>query len=540
MGPRLTAARVARMLYHLPVLLIALGPLYATATSPAPAAVDLVLTNGRIFTGDPATPWAEAVAIKGERLVAVGSASEIVAQSAAATTIDLGGRLVIPGINDAHDHAGAVSFGLEAHTQRSPMDDPPLAEIAEAVRKASASAPAGAWIWLTGGAAAMFDPAGTRAAIASAAGDHPVLIKSWWGHGIILNDAGLRALGIGADVVDPPGGRYQRDASGRLNGKLEEYAGWMVLEKLHSGASAALAVQDFRAYAARRLQQGVTSVQIMAGYLKPQLFVSTVEQANTMLRVRLVPFPMPTGRDTDALAPWRPLLQRKGTGMRVFGAKWLIDGTPIDGNAWSSRPYTGRFSGNGHLNFDPAFIERELKRAISGGDQLLLHVTGDATMAYLLDAMEKVAPPERWRPLRTRIEHSQGLKGDLLRRAAALGLIVAQPRQNAPMRDLAGAGISVAYGSDEAFSPFAAMKYMTSAANPQAITRAQAMVALTYAGAWAEFAEKDKGRIMPGMLADLVVLSQDVLVVPEDELSKTRSVMSIVGGKIAYRAREFP
>jgi hypothetical protein len=248
---------------------------------------------------------------------------------------------------------------------------------------------------------------------------------------------------------------------------------------------------------------------------------------------------MPTDRDVDALATWRPLLNRNGQGTRIFGAKWLIDGTPIDGNAWSSRPYTGRFSGNGHLNFDPAFVERELKRAITGGDQLLLHVTGDATMEFILDTMEKIAPPERWRPLRTRIEHSQGLKGDLLRRAAALGLIVAQPRQNTPARDLTRAGIPVAYGSDEAFSPFLAMKFMTSAANPQAITREQAMVALTHAGAFAEFAEKDKGRIMPGMLADVVLLSQDVLAVPEAELPKTRSVMSIVGGKVAYRASEF-
>ena len=539
MGPGLKDRSVLRSRRRLPALFVALCLISATATALVPAGADLVLINGRVFTGDPARPWAEAVTIKGERIVAVGSSAEIGAVSGAANTVDLGGRLLVAGINDAHNHAGAVSFGVEAHTQRSPMDDPPLAQVTEAVRQASASAPAGAWIWLTTGATAMFDPAGTRAAIALAAGDHPVLVKSWWGHGVILNDAGLRALGIGQDAVDPPGGRYQRDASGRLNGKLEEYAGWLALEKLHSSASPAVAAQDFRDYATRRLAQGVTSVQIMAGYLEPARFVRMVAQADTALRVRLIPFPMPTSSAADGLAAWRPLVNRAGPGTRVFGVKWLLDGTPIDGNAWSSRPYTGRFSGVGHLNFDQAFIERELRRGIASGDQLLLHVTGDATMAYILDAMEKIAPPERWRPLRPRIEHSQGLKGDLARRAAALGIIVAQPRQSAPLRDLTGAGITVAYGSDEAFSPFLAIKHMTSASNPQAITREQAMVALTHAGAWAEFAEQDKGRIMPGMLADLVLLSQDVLAVPEAELTKTRSLMSIVGGKIAYRALEF-
>jgi hypothetical protein len=419
------------------------------------------------------------------------------------------------------------------------MEDPPLAEVTDALRKAAAGAPPGAWIWLTSGAAAMFDPAGTRAAIAAAAPDHPVLVKSWWGHGVILNDAGLKALGIGQDVVDPPGGRYQRDAAGQLTGKLEEYAGWIVLEKLHSSASLGDAAQYFQQYAARRLAEGVTSVQIMAGYLEPKLFVGTVALADTPLRVRLVPFPMPKSPNQDAMAAWRPLYNRDGPGTRIFGVKWLIDGTPLDGNAWSSRPYTGRFSGHGYLNFDQSFVERELKRALTGGDQMLLHVTGDATMAYLLAAMEKAAAPARWRALRPRIEHSQGLKGDLARRAAALGIIVAQPRQSAPMRELAEAGITLAYGSDEAFSPFLAMKQMTAASNPQAITRAQAMVALTHGGAWAEFAEKDKGRIIPGMLADLVVLSQDVFAAPESELPKTRSLMSIVGGKIAFRAPEF-
>lgn len=507
MATILTATCSARMRCRLSLLFIALSLISAPTTSAAPAVADLVLTNGRVFTGDSAKPWAEAVAIKGERIVAVRSTSEIIAKAGKAETIDLRGRLLIPGINDAHDHAGAVPFGVEARTQRPPMEDPPLAEVAEAVRKASASAPPGTWIWLTTGATAMFDPSGTRAAIAAAAQDHPVLIKSWWGLGVILNDAGLKALAIGQDVIDPPGGRYQRDASGQLNGKLEEYAGWIVLEKLHSGSSAAVAAQDFKDYAKSRLSGGVTSVQIMAGYLEPKMFVWTVARANTMLRVRLVPFPLPTSANGDAMAPWRSLYNRDGPGTRVFGTKWLLDGTPIDGNAWSSRPYTGRFSGHGYLNFDKAYIERELSRAVASGDQLLLHVTCDATMAYILDAMEKIAPAERWRSLLPRIEHSQGLKGDLLRRAAELGIIVAQPRQSAPMRELTSAGITVAYGSDEAFSPFLAMKQMTSAANPQAITREQAMVALTHGGAWAEFAEKDKGRIRPGMLADLVILS---------------------------------
>ncbi len=512
---------------------------FSLMSAAAQADPDLVLTNGRIFTGDPARPWAEAVAISGARIAAVGSAADIRAKAGKADTIDLGGRLLIPGINDAHDHPGAAPFGVEAHTRTAPMANPSLAEVAEAIGAAAATAPKGTWIMLTTGDPALFDPAGTRAAIAPVAGDHPVLVRAWWGHGVILNDAGMKVLGIKQDVSDPPGGHYQRDASGRLNGKLEEYAGWIVLEKLHSSARPAAAAEDFHAYAARRLAEGVTSVQVMAGYLKPELFVRTVTAANTPLRVRLVPFPLPASADDDAMAAWRPLLHRNGSEPRVFGTKWVIDGTPFDGNAWSTLPYTGRFSGNGYLNFDKAFIEREMRRAVASKDQILLHVAGDATMAYVIDAMEKVAPPERWRPLRPRVEHSTALTGALAKRAAALGLIVAQPRPTAPMRDMTAAGITVAYGSDEGFPPYVAMMHMSSARNPQAITREQALAALTYAGAVAEFAEHDKGRIQPGMLADMALLSQDVLTVPEADLPRTRSLLTLVGGKIAYRAKEF-
>lgn len=144
MGPGLKESAVLRLRCGLPALLIALSLLSAPGKAAVPAFADLVLTNGRVFTGDRARPWAEAVAIKGERIVALGSSTEMRAKAGAAENIDLGGRLLVAGINDAHDHAGAVRFGVEAQTQRSPMDDPPLAHVTEAVRQASASAPAGA------------------------------------------------------------------------------------------------------------------------------------------------------------------------------------------------------------------------------------------------------------------------------------------------------------------------------------------------------------------------------------------------------------
>jgi predicted amidohydrolase YtcJ len=423
------------------------------------------------------------------------------------------------------------------------MDNPGLDDVATAIGVAARQVPPGTWIHLMTGFTAMTDPKATRAAIAEAAGDHPVLIKSWWGHGVILNDRALALLGISEASPDPPGGRYQRDATGHLTGKLEEYAGWQVIMRNVSTAGLAKTVPAFRVYATGRLAEGVTSVQAMSGYLEPKLFVDTLAAAASPLRVRLIRFAFSTAEDPTGMSAWKGLPAQPGSRVTVSGIKWVLDGTPIpvDQNAWMTRPYAGRANWYGHMNFDPPFIERELRNALTGQEQLLMHTVGDATSHFVLETMRRLAPPESWKPLRVRLEHPP-LTGDDLRHAVEMGVVVAQPRfDSVPLRTMLDGGMVVAYGSDEgSFPPFIALRLMISRAKKeQAVTREEAMAVLTSAGAWAEFAEKDKGRLMPGMLADFAVLSQDVFQVPEEQIPATRSMLTVVGGKIAYRADGF-
>ena len=450
---------------------------------------------------------------------------------------------MIPGINDAHDHPGLASYGVEAHTRVAPMEDPKLDDVAAAIGESARQAPPGAWIHLNAGFTAMTDPKATRAAIAAAAGDRPVLIKPWWGHGVILNDRALALLRISDASPDLPGGRYQRDGAGHINGKLEEYAGWQVLMRNVSTAGLAKTVPAFRHYATSRLVEGVTSVQAMSGYLEPELFVETLKAAASPLRVRLIRFAFSTAEDPTGMDAWKGLSKTPSSRVTVSGIKWVVDGTPIpvDQNAWMTRPYAGRPNWYGHMNFDPAFIERELRSALAGQDQLVLHTIGDASWRFVLDAMGRLAPPERWKPLRLRLEHPP-LVGDDLRHAVEMGVVTAQPRfDSAPLRTMLDGGMVVAYGSDEgSFPPFVALRLMISSARKeQAITREEAMAVLTSAGAWAEFTEKDKGRLIPGMLADFAVLSQDVFQVPEEQIPGTRSLLTVIGGKIAYRSDVF-
>lgn len=503
------------------------------------AGPDLILRNGRIFTGDQASPWVEAIAIAGDRIVAVGTDAAVIPTATQRTRIiDLGGRMTIPGINDAHDHVGAVPFGTEAVTKRPAMADPTLAEIGEAIAAAARSAPVGGWIVAQAGPKAMANTQLARVTITAAGGEHPVALLAWWGHGVIVNARGLAALRLDDRVTDMPGGHYERDASGKLTGKLEEYAGWAALVRLYTGAGKQATVSYLREYASRRLAEGVTSVQMMAGFQTPAQFVSALSEARIPLRVRAVRFPMPSMRN-NGMAEWDGIKSQVTPLFSISGVKWVLDGTPMEELAYFTKPYRNRPDWFGRPNFSSAHLRAQLQQALTGKQPLLLHVIGDAMTNIVLTEMEKLAPAERWRPLRVRIEHANGLIGPNLARAKRLGIVIAQPRPTSPIRTWVAAGVPVAYGSDMGFPPFVAFARMTATDNPESVSRAEGLEILTHAGAVAEFAERDKGILKPGMLADLVVLSQDIMSAPTAELPKTRSVLTMVGGRVAYSAPEF-
>jgi predicted amidohydrolase YtcJ len=518
--------------------LAALGWLTLAATARAAPAPDLILRNGHIFTGDPATPWAEALAIRGDRILAVGG-NDAVGRAAApgARVMDLGGRMAIPGINDAHDHLGEAPFGTRATTRRPPMADPSLAELTEAIAEAARTAPKGGWIAAAAGRSAMNDVKGVRAAIEAAGGDHPVVVHAWWGHGVILNARGLSALRIDDRVIDMPGGHYERDAAGHLTGKLEEYAAWTAFRRLQGEASTPATVAYLRAYADRRLREGVTSVQVMAGGLAPARLAAVLKAADLPLRLRIVRFPIPDAHG-DGLAEWKGIGPQLAARVRVSGIKWVLDGTDIDGLAWRTTSYPGRPDWRGRPNFTTAHLRNQLQATLAGSEPLLLHVVGDAMAEAVLTEMESLAPPERWAGVRVRIEHANGLTGPRLERARRLGVVVAQARPTAPYRAWVTAGLPVAYGSDMGFPPFAAFAGITAADNRNAVTREEAIAILTTNPAYAEFAETQKGVLAPGMLADVAVLSQDLISTPADKLSQTRSLLTLVGGKVAYDAGE--
>jgi hypothetical protein len=496
-----------------------------------------VLLNGRIFTGDSARPWVEALAIVGERISAIGTSTEI-ARLAARTTqqFDLGGRVAIPGINDAHDHLAEISPGVGFRTSESPTPDPSLEQVLDSLRSLAARTPAGTWITAQIGMAIIGDSAARRASLDAVTPNHPVALFTWWGHPAVLNSAALAQLHIDDRAKDPLGGWCERDASGRLTGRVDEYAKMIIDRASRSAMPKDVLVRALRDYATGVAQLGVTSVQDMATALDPHLSVRVFRAAQLPIRTRIIRMPMPNGRGRNEVE-WDTIATTIARNTVVSGRKWVLDGTPIEGNALRRTPYPGPSASHGRSNFPSDTIRAMLSEALRpNAAQLHLHVVGDSETVLVLNLMSSLAADSVWRQKRVRFEHGNGLIGEQLARARRMGIVIAQPRADAaPLRTWVDAGMPVAYGSDGLRNPYVHM--MHAVAKPagdaaQRISRDEWVRIMTRGSAWAERAERDKGLLVPGMLADIAVLSQDIFAVPAQALPSTRSLLTLVGGRV--------
>jgi predicted amidohydrolase YtcJ len=269
------------------------------------------------------------------------------------------------------------------------------------------------------------------------------------------------------------------------------------------------------------------------------------------VRVRAMSFGLstPTGRDLSEI----PDGTRIGDKTVLSGIKWVLDGTPIEHGAAVRKPYADAPNSRGLLNFSAAEIRKMLEESLRADQQLLLHCSGDRCAETVLDEMKSLGADVDWPAKRVRIEHGDGLTDDLLQAAKKMGVIVVQNPTHFsldavpasrygkdahffPLRTYFDLGMHAALGSDGPMNPF--LNIMLATIHPrrpsEAISRETAVRAYTYGSAFAEFAETRKGTIASGQLADIVVLSQDIFEVPVEALPGTRSVLTIVGGKIVF------
>jgi len=537
----------------------------ATPAAAQPCDPDLAIVNARVFTVDRAHPWAEAVAVCGERIAAVGTSEQVRRHVTDRTrVVDAHGRLVVPGFNDAHVHLIGGAKDLLSVNLR---DATSAAEMQARVRTFAARVPQGRW--LLGG---YWDHESwpdhalpTRALVDAAAPDHPVFLQRLDGHMAVVNSRALALAGITRDTAVPEGGAILKDASGEPTGILKDNAMELV-SRVIPAPSFDETVAAARVALAHAASLGVTSIQDLTTSAD-ELRAYQALRAAGELPVRIYSVqerPLPTfagmGAQTGFGDDW----------LRIGGVKLFADGSMGSGTAAFFEPYADDPTTRGLLLQSPEELRRLVFDADAAGFQVEVHAIGDRANAVVLDIFERLVAERGPRDRRPRIEHAQVVRDADKARFARLGVVASiQPshctddmrwaeRRIGPDRcaiaydfkSFVDAGVHVAFGTDWYVEPLDPMIGLHAAVTRQfadgtppggwhpeeRLTMAQAVEFYTLGSAYAQFADSRKGSIEPGKLADLVMLSRDIFAVPPSEILGTRPILTIVGGRIVYEA----
>jgi predicted amidohydrolase YtcJ len=527
-------------------------------------AADLVLTNGKIVTLDPAQPRVEAIAITGGRISALGASRQVQARPGV-RVIDLGGRLAIPGFIEGHGHflsLGESKMNLNLTGVHS--WDAIVAMVAAAAKEAKP----GAWILGRGWHQEKWDKPPEpnvegfplEASLSRVSPRNPVLLTHASGHAAFANATALKLAGVTAKTLNPAGGDILHDSTGNPTGLLRDAAQGLARKAIPAEnaddqrRAIELAIQEC-------LSKGITSFQDAGS--PPETIELVRRTLNGRLRLWMM-LRAPNSRLQPILA--RP--PEVGEFLTVRAIKRMIDGALGSRTAWMLAPYADLPSSSGLNTEDPADIEKTAEMTIAGGYQLCTHAIGDRANREVLDIYERVfrRHPDKT-DLRWRIEHAQHLSAADIPRFAKLGVIASMQgvhcTSDAPYvlarlgpkraeegayvwQKLLHAGAVVTNGTDvpvEDVNPIASyyasvsrrLKDGTVFYADQRMSRMEALHSYTASNAYAAFEEKTKGMLKVGMLADITVLSKDILTIPEAEIPSAEVLYTIVGGAVQYQ-----
>ncbi len=502
---------------------------------------DIILTNGKIFTSNTSQLYVQALAIKKNLIIAVGNNQDIKKLATGKTKkIDLKGKTVIPGFNDAHDHLGFLipvgQFYFTEFSVPGPSKKDVIDSLVRIVKKASPNQ----WIQGTIGLTVFNDTSIRRHFLDSIAPDNPLALLIMWGHGMIVNSRALKEVGLSDSANDPLSGWYDRKAGTKyLTGVLYEEAQFPIWQAI-TIAEPANTIKALRAHAAEELALGITTVQNMSGNFQGNAARRIFAEANLPVRTRIIAMPGSTEKGRS-LEEWANSKRQISSYTYVSGVKYIIDGTSLEQAALRTKPYPNRKDWYGRLNFPIDTIKQILKEALMSDRQLMMHIVGDSATNIVLGLMKEMANDNQWKQKRVRIEHGVGVVTEKAAKDIRdMGIIIVHTPQygmKSPLQDWQTLGIHLAVGPDAVINPFLAILVMTTGQidSKENLTREQAVIAYTKGSAYAEFAEKNKGMLAKGMLADLAILSQDIFSIPSEKLPATYSEMTIIDGKIIYQ-----
>jgi len=543
---------------------------------------DTVFVNGRLITVDEANPRARAMAVKGEWIVAVGDDEEIRALIGPETKeVDLGGLVVVPGFNDAHNHMLSFGLGLQ-HLDLKRPGLRRVADIVALVAERVRERPAGAWVVGRG-----YDDNKlkghrhpTRWELDAVSPDHPVLLGHTSGHMVVVNSLALRKAGIDGSSPDPPGGRIVRDATGEPTGLLQETAQGLV-NRLLLPLSVEEVVDGLGAASRRYLSEGITSAQEagiggtspleLAGYQEAVRRGELEVRVNLMIGVHNLYETQ--GKEGEQARLGLDMGLHSGFGdhrLRIGPVKIFADGSLIGRTAALFEGYETEPDNTGFYATPPEELREHIIRAHESGWQVAVHAIGDHAVSFVLDCYEETLTRDPRVDHRHRIEHCGVLNNTLIDRIAKLGVIPV-PQQRFiyelgdgfianlgrervrlayPQRTFIDRGILFPGSSDRPVVDGApllgihdAVNQLTAEGQPyvpeERITAEEALRAYTLHSAYCSFEEDIKGSVEPGKLADFTVLDRDLTKVPSVELSDIQVVATAVGGKFRFGQGNF-
>lgn len=539
-----------------------------------PTAADTVILNARIYTVNPADPWAQAVAVRDGRILAVGSAKDVSRHKSKGTkVIDAGGRLVLPGIADSHVHFVSGSSNLAMVDLAGAKS---VEEIQGRIRTYVQSDPQAGWVQGRGWMYPVF-PGNMphKKLLDEIVPDRPACMRCADGHSSWVNSKALALAGITRDTKDPEDGRIVRDEKGEPTGALLESAGHLV-SKLIPEPTSEETLAALRQGLKEVARLGVVRVHGLGGEFEALDLLDRLYQEGS-LTVRMtvamwVDAPGPTDKDwkayDDARAKWHD------EWLAVDGIKLMLDGVIDSGTGAMLDPYEGQKENKGKLFWEPEDYKKAVAAFNAKGLQVSTHSIGDAAIRLSLDAYKAGQQAAGDPDVRNKIEHAEAIAASDIARFGRLGVIASfQPlhanpdpawmgswiENTGPEREqrafawkaVLDTGGRLAFGSDwpvVTISPWPGIQVAVTRQDlsglpeggwlPQhRVSLADAVHAYTMGGAYATHREKDEGSIEAGKLADLIVVSQNIFEIDPHKIAETKVLLTMVGGKIVHDAR---